>query len=183
MWTLLCGNSVRASENRAFRSGLAAINAVARCRGLLQWNAPHRGARLFLDFRFAVSATAPGCQREARFDRPLQVVVSLRLMRIRFAEGQRFVEHRLLDFDQQLLDRLRNVGKRRADSALAPGSIPARQHGRLLGDILWAEFDADGHTTHLPVVELPAGAVPFALVEDHPNVCFCELALQITSRL
>src|ERR1700733_6817519 len=66
--SLLCGNSVRASENRAFGRGLATRNAVPRTRWLLKRNATHGCACFFLDLGFAVSATAPRRQRETGLD-------------------------------------------------------------------------------------------------------------------
>ena len=48
----------------------------------------------------------------------------------------------------------------------------------MLGDIFGAEFYAQGHAAHLPIVEFPAGAVAFALIERDADVGFDQVGLQ-----
>ena len=87
--------------------------------GLLQRDTPHRRASFFLNGGLAVAVTAPVRPRKPGLDCPLQLVVGLRFHRIRLAESQRFVVHRLLDLRQQLLNGLRQIHQRRADFAFA----------------------------------------------------------------
>src|SRR5579871_4884281 len=61
---LLCGNLVRASENRALWRGPAARYAIAGACRLVKRDAAHGRARLFLDSGFAFAAATPGRKRK-----------------------------------------------------------------------------------------------------------------------
>ena len=62
---------VGAGENGAFCGRLGARDAAPRYAFLLEGDAAHGGAGLFLDFGFAVATAAPGGQGKAGFDRAL----------------------------------------------------------------------------------------------------------------
>ncbi len=77
---------------------------------------------------------------------------------------------RLLNFCEQTFDCNRQVSKRCADLSFSAGAVAAGEHGGSLGDVLRSELDAQRNAAHFPIVELPAGAGAFALVERYANV-------------
>src|SRR5713226_9046019 len=172
--------SIGARKDRALRRGLAAVDADAGATGLFQRDAAHGGARLFLDFGFALRVPAPRGKGETGLDRLFQVVVGFRVMRVGFAECQSLVMQRLLNFGEQAFDGGGQAGQRRADLPFSARTVAAREDGGLLSDVLGSELDAQGNAAHFPVVELPAGAGAFALVERNANVGLRELRFQFS---
>ena len=79
---------------------------------------------------------------------------------------------RLLDFREQALNCRGQTAERGIDLSVSAGSIPAREDGRLFGNVLWTEFDAKRYTAHLPIIEFPARATAFALIERDADVGF-----------
>src|SRR5215469_3135225 len=165
--------SVGAGENRAGCRGLVAIHALAAWALLLQGNAAHGGAGFFLDFGFTLAAPTPKRIREPALHSFLQVAVGLCVVRIAFAERQRLVVERLLNFDEQFLDCARQIGKRRADFSFFAWTVATRENRGLLRYVLGTKLDAQRDAAHLPVIELPARALPFAFVHSHANLCLC----------
>src|ERR1051325_1649019 len=165
-------------KNRLTLGRLSAIYTPTARAVLLQRDAAHGGARFFLDFRFAFRASAPEGIREAVFHGFFQLFVVLRVVRVAFAERQRLVVQRLLNFREQFLDGRRKVRERRADLSFLAGTVAPRENRGLFCDVFRAEFHAQRHPAHLPIVEFPARALPFALIESHANACFRKFSFQ-----
>src|SRR6267378_716947 len=91
-------------EDGAFRRRLAAVNASSGPTRLLQGDAAHGGASLFLDFGFALRASAPEGESEPILDGLFQVFVRFRIVGVALAKSQSLVVQRLLDFRQKLLN-------------------------------------------------------------------------------
>ena len=85
----------------------------------------------------------------------------------------------LLDFDEQALDDIGQVGESGADFPFPAGAVATRENGGLLGDVFRTQFDTEGHTAHLPVVEFPAGTGTFALIESYAKAGLGQLQFQI----
>src|SRR6516165_7080511 len=135
---------VSTREDGAGFGGFAAMNASAGARGAVMaqdriWierDAAHGCARFFLDGRLALAASTPMSEGKAGLDGLLEFVVALGFAGVRAAEGQGFVEKRLLNFGEELFDRCRQVGKGRNGLPFLAGAIAPSQHCRLLGHIL-----------------------------------------------
>src|SRR5579859_1498855 len=167
----------------AIDASAAAGEFPAEHSRLIYWDAAHGGAGFLLDFGFAVAAAAPGGEGEAAFHGLLQVVVGRGFAGVGPAEGQRLVKERLVNFNEQFLDCGWEVGQRGADLAFPAGTVAPGQHGGLLGHVFGTEFHADRNATHFPVVELPARAEAFALVQMHAEVGLDQLRFQVLGGL
>src|SRR5271156_4317326 len=141
------------------------MNALAGAAGLLERNAAHGGFGFLFDARLAFGFAAPPGKGEALFDGLLEFLVIGGLVGIRFAERERAVEERLLDFCELLHHSRGNSLLRDERFAFFAGAIAARQHYRAFGDVFGAEFQAQRDAAHFPIVEFEAGAGAFALVE------------------
>src|SRR5579885_3070585 len=181
--------SVGARKDGAVLCGLAAVDTFAgSCSAarpqngvLVDRNAAHGGASLFFNFFFASAAAAPAGVGEAGLDGLFEFVVGLGVVRIRTAEGECLCMQGILNVGEELFHGCGQIGQRGKDFAFFSGTITARENSGLLGDILRAEFDAQRYAAHLPVIELPARALTFTLIERHANICFHELGFDFLS--
>ncbi len=118
--------------------GVAAMDALAGAAGLLERNAAHGGFGFFLDVRFAFGFAAPPGKGEAVFDSFLEFFVIGGLVGIRFAERERAIEERLLDFCEQLRDGCGDSLLRDERLAFFAGTVAAGEHYRVFGDVFRA---------------------------------------------
>src|ERR1700752_252962 len=140
---------VGARKNGAGRGRLATMNASAGAARAnmaqdciwLERNAAHGRARFFLNCRFAFGVATPGRVGEAGFDCFLEFFVGLGFVRICAAKGEGLIKQCLLDFSEQLFDGYWQVGERSASLPFPARAVASRQHGCLLGDVLWAQLD------------------------------------------
>ncbi len=82
-------NSISLSEVSPFLRCLPTINTRPRSARLLKRDAAHRSFRLFLNFRFAIAASAPKRKRKSLLHRLLEFHQILWIESIRLAESQR----------------------------------------------------------------------------------------------
>ena len=146
-------------------AGCAAMNALAGAAGLFERDAAHGGLGLFFDVGFTFRVATPPGESETVLDGLLEFLVIGWFDGIRFAERESAIEERLLNFFQHLRDGGGNSLLRDEGFAFFSGTVAPGQHYRALRDILGAEFQAQRHAAHLPVVEFEAGAYAFALVD------------------
>src|SRR6266403_1264475 len=107
--------SVGAPKNRSFGGRLATGDAGAGAAWLLDGDATHSGACFFFDLCFALCAATPEGKRKTVFHGAFQVLIGFRVVRIAFAESQRLVMQRLLNFGEQALGCHRQIGELGAD--------------------------------------------------------------------
>src|SRR6266404_8885609 len=174
--------SVGTPKNPSFGGRVATGDAGAGAAWLLDGDTTHSGACFFFDLRFALRAAAPEGKRKTIFHGTFQVLIGFRVVRIALAESQRLVMQRLLNFREQALGGRGQISELGADLPLLAWPVAASQHGSLFGDVFRPQFHAQGNAAHFPIVEFPAGALAFALIERDANVSFCQLRLQFARR-
>src|SRR5467141_3668147 len=175
--------SVGAPKNRSFGRRVATGDAGAGAAWLLDGDATHSGACFFFDLRFALRAATPEGKRKTAFHGAFQVPIGFRVVRIALTESQRLVMQCLLNFSEQALGSRRQISELGADLPFLARPVAASQHGSLFGDVFGPQFHAQRNSTHLPVVEFPAGALAFALIERDANVGLCQFSLQLARRI
>src|SRR5262249_13523269 len=138
--------------------GAAGTDADAFPARLLEWDTPDRRLRVFLDGRLALGvARPPDPAKSAGLDRLLELIVGPPLRGVGAHERRRPLVERLLDRAEHGRHRASEPVLRHERLAGFPGRVAAGQDDRALLDVAWADLDAEGHTAHLPVVELEAG--------------------------
>src|ERR1700677_3603724 len=127
------------------------------------------GAGFFADFGFAFGTAAPidiGEPAAALTLQPgLQFGIGIELMGIRDHGSARLLIQVELNLAKQPGDVRGDLAERGFGFARRTGDVAAREDGFTGGDVAGADFDAQGYTAHLPVVELEAGREAFALIE------------------
>src|SRR4029077_7972515 len=164
------GTSVGPSKDGPLAGWLATEDTGAGAARLFERNAAHGGLGFLFDLRLTVGAAAPEGECETFLDRLLEGGVVLWIVSIRVAEGESAVVKRLLDIHERLDHGRRQSNARNERLPFLAGPVaPGEDHGTL-GDILRAKLNAQRNATHLPIIELEAGAEALARVHFHAHV-------------